>query len=167
MRMPTSRKRDDTASLHISPDKPKLSTGLLSSSTWFGQPASLFSSSANGGALALERTSFHASFAGVATGIGGVMSSPLPSLVGREAADATSRQPSTLTRRGNELAWIRQHFHELSQLEGQWIVVEGHSLIASGPTVADVMQQATRSGISNPFLYRVQKTRPDVAYMGL
>jgi Family of unknown function (DUF5678) len=91
----------------------------------------------------------------------------LTSLAGRATTPPSSEPKRTNAPRHDEMRWIQAHADELGALDGQWIVVEGTRLIASGLRLADVMAEAEARGIHNPFVYRVEADRPKTAHMGL
>lgn len=85
---------------------------------------------------------------------------------GPEPVPAPGQGADSLPRH-DEIRWIQAHADELAPLDGQWIVVEGFCLIASGLRLVDVVTAAEATGVQNPFVYRVQKEHPEIAYMGL
>ena len=95
-----------------------------------------------------------------------VVAEMLTSLGGRVPV-AASREGVDPLPRQDEIRWIQAHAGDLAALDGQWIVVEGFRLVASGPRLVDVVAEAEAQGIQNPFVYRVQKEHPEIAYMGL
>jgi len=104
----------------------------------------------------------------VAMGEAMVFTEILASLAGGATASTPSSEPKrTSPPRHDEMRWIQAHADELAALDGQWIVVEGTRLIASGARLVDVVARAEAMGIHNPFVHRVEAERPDVAHMGL
>ena len=104
----------------------------------------------------------------VAMGATMVFAEMLASLAGLATAPTPSSEPKRATPpRHDELRWIQAHADELVALDGQWIVVDGTRLIASGPRLTGVVAEAEAKGINNPFVYRVEAARPEIAHMGL
>lgn len=68
----------------------------------------------------------------------------------------TFEQPATT---GRELAWFLRERSRLSktELSGQWIAVVGDSVVASGPTLAEVLQEARRKGHRDPFVAAIPR----------
>lgn len=97
-----------------------------------------------------------------------VVTEMLTSLGGRlpDLAPAPRRGADPMPRH-DEIRWIQAHADELASLDGQWIVVEGFRLVASGMRLVDVVADAEAKGIQNPFVYRVEMERPEIAHMGL
>ena len=79
----------------------------------------------------------------------------------RQALDSESEQPAPLQSRAEETAWIDRHRDEYL---GQWVAIEGDTLIAHGPNPREVYLAAREAGITAPFIERVEK-RQD-AFMG-
>lgn len=68
----------------------------------------------------------------------------------RELRDA----PRAYNTRASEMRWIEEHRDEFT---GQWIVVEGDTLIAHGTNAREVFAAARAAGIAVPFLVRVEE----------
>lgn len=101
-------------------------------------------------------------------GIAMVVAEMLASLGGRVPEPVPApRQGAGPLPRHDEIRWIQAHADDLAPLDGQWIVVEGFRLVASGMRLMDVVAEAEAKGIQNPFVYRVQKEHPEIAHMGL
>jgi len=61
--------------------------------------------------------------------------------------------------RERELCWLREHRNELQGLAGQWVVIEGQALVASGPDPVEVVREARRKGVRVPFVRRIDESR--------
>ena len=60
--------------------------------------------------------------------------------------------------RSVEMRWLGLHFKELERTyPGEWLAIEGESLVAHGPGLVDVLSDAQRKGVENPF---IAGTRP-------
>jgi|SRR5712691_11058709 len=107
------------------------------------------------------------SFAAFAVGpstIGGGLSPFVlgESLAGRQTGSSVVRDTavrSSIRKREQELLWLRTHKHELSTLAGQWIALDGDTVLAAGPDPVDVIRQAKSKGVRSPFLHRVEDDR--------
>ena len=140
--------------------------GLLSS--WLERPvASLYSGSLKGSELGQGRLG-HTTGPEVRSGRASIVTQLLVSL-GARAITSTQSSEVERTRppRHEELRWIRSHSKELAALDGQWIVVEGARLIASGSRLKDVIARAESVGISNPFVHRVEAPGFNIVRIGL
>jgi hypothetical protein len=71
------------------------------------------------------------------------------------SAQATRRPTSTKRpiSRDREMRWLAEN---RNKYVGQWVVVEGDQLIASGANSREVFQAAKRAGIEVPFLVQVE-----------
>jgi hypothetical protein len=68
----------------------------------------------------------------------------------------TTRRPTSIKRpisRDREIRWLAEN---RNNYVGQWVVVEGDRLIASGPNSREVFQAAKQAGIEVPFLVQVE-----------
>ncbi len=72
----------------------------------------------------------------------------------RQALDHEFDQPSPSQSRATESAWVDEHRDEYL---GQWVAVEGEKPVAHGTNPRQVYLSARESGISVPFIVRVQK----------
>jgi hypothetical protein len=66
------------------------------------------------------------------------------------------RRPTIVKRsvsRDREMRWLAEN---RTKYIGQWVVVEGDRLIASGPNSREVFQAAKQAGIEVPFLVQVE-----------
>lgn len=55
-------------------------------------------------------------------------------------------------RRLNPNFWIKEHFDEY---EGQWVALDGNRLLAHGSSPREVLEEAVKCGVPNPFLGKV------------
>ncbi len=85
---------------------------------------------------------------------------PVPS----QATEAPALQPP---RRHKEIAWRRAHEKELETYAGQWVVLEGETIVAHGKKPAEVLECAKGQGVRIPYIFYVEEFEPDVAMMGL
>ncbi len=77
-------------------------------------------------------------------------------------------EPAADPLRLSEQAWLRANAQLVSQMAGEWVVLEGDNLVAHGPDYAMVRQQARQSGIRIPFILRIPESRPPNSfYVGL
>ena len=150
---------------HSSGARPNASPGLFSCFSG-QQPASVFSGLPFASALLSQGPPPTTSATVLAMGMVMVVAEMLTSLGGRVPV-AASREGVDPLPRQDEIRWIQAHAGDLAALDGQWIVVEGFRLVASGLRLVDVVAEAEAQGIQNPFVYRVQKEHPEIAYMGL
>jgi hypothetical protein len=74
-----------------------------------------------------------------------------------------SRQESKVPR-SREIAWRRAHEHELRALAGQWVILEGDELIASGPDPRPLVATARARGIQVPYLFFVEPAGENVKF---
>jgi Family of unknown function (DUF5678) len=79
----------------------------------------------------------------------------------RQALDRDLEEPAPVPSRAKETAWIDRHRDEYL---GQWVAIEGDTLIAHGNNPRQVYLAAREAGITTPFVERVDK-RQD-AFMG-
>jgi hypothetical protein len=76
---------------------------------------------------------------------------------------------SSQGRRSQELAWRKAHTDYLRQaFLGQWVVLEGDRIVASGPDPVEVVKRARTLGIRSPYIFRVEgQARPRTSSLGL
>lgn len=79
----------------------------------------------------------------------------------RQALDRELGQPAPLQSRAKESAWIDRHRDEYL---GQWVAIEGDTLIAHGANPRQVYLAAREAGVNSPFIEHVEM-RQD-AFMG-
>lgn len=89
----------------------------------------------------------------------------LPVSERRKLRDALSRDlnlaPAAYNTRERERAWIKAHRDEYL---GQWVVVEGDTLIAHGTNAREVYLAARAAGVGVPY---IEEVMPDLEpYMG-
>ena len=70
-------------------------------------------------------------------------------------------------RRHRENAWRRRHEAELATYAGQWVVLEGETIIAHGTEPVRLIEQAKGQGVQIPYVFYVEKLPQDVVMMGL
>jgi hypothetical protein len=72
------------------------------------------------------------------------------------------------THRQRELEWIHTHGDEMRRLAGEWVVLEGESLIAHGKNAARVVASARSKGVAVPFVFYVESPSVEAtAHLGL
>ena len=69
--------------------------------------------------------------------------------------------------RSQELEWRRSHADVLRAFAGQWVVLEGEDIVASGNDPARVVAEARARGIQVPYLFRVEYEDEEIVKMGL
>jgi Family of unknown function (DUF5678) len=69
------------------------------------------------------------------------------------ALDSELEQPAPQSR-AEETAWIDRHRDEYL---GQWVAIEGDTLIAHGANPREVYLAAREAGVNSPFIERVEK----------
>jgi hypothetical protein len=69
--------------------------------------------------------------------------------------------------RSAELEWRRTNLETLKTLENQWVIVEGHELIAHGSDIKAVIDQAKSKGIRTPYIFFVEPHSDDSIRIGL
>jgi hypothetical protein len=79
----------------------------------------------------------------------------------RQALDRELEQPVPLQSRAEETAWIDRHRDEYL---GQWVAIEGDTLIAHGANPREVYLAAREAGVNSPFIECVEKLQD--AFMG-
>lgn len=85
-----------------------------------------------------------------------VVDIPLPS---RPSFSAGHRVP--------ELEWHRAHQQELRQYAGQWVVLEGETLVAHGEDLRRVIVEARAKGVAVPYVFYVEPPGEDIVRIGL
>lgn len=81
-----------------------------------------------------------------------------------QAGRGASRVPS---HRNVEMQWRRTHGDVLRRYLGQWVVLEGQRIVASGASLADAVRQARETGVRVPYVFRVEELNEDSATLGL
>lgn len=89
---------------------------------------------------------------------GGVLSKPMV-LATRRVAYVRVAPALRETRRGREMDFVRDHPEVFDGLVGQWIVLEGQTIIAHGDDPAQIASEARTKGVRVPFLFRVERKR--------
>jgi len=85
-------------------------------------------------------------------------------LVGEEPR--RSEKP-TWGHRSRELAFQQAHPEALRRLAGQWVVLEGETVIAHGNEPVRVVSEARSRGVRIPYVFFVEEAEDDVAWIGL
>ena len=65
-----------------------------------------------------------------------------------------------------EMLWLADHKKELANYQGQWIGLEGYSLIAHGTDLSEVIRQLKDAGVNVPFTVFIPEKRKGI-FMGL
>jgi len=91
----------------------------------------------------------------------------VPASIYQSLAGEIIRSPQG--RRSRELAWRQANTDYLRRaFLGQWVVLEGARIIASGPDPVEVVKTARRLGIRSPYIFRVEgRVRPRTSSLGL
>lgn len=71
------------------------------------------------------------------------------------------------SRRQLELQWRRTHKEVLRGYLGQWVVLQGERILASGPSLAEAVKQAREMGVRVPYVFRVEDLDENIATIGL
>jgi hypothetical protein len=71
------------------------------------------------------------------------------------------------SRRETELRWRRTHREALRPFLGQWIVLEGERIIASGHSLVEAVREARALDIRVPYVFRVEDLDENTATIGL
>lgn len=67
-----------------------------------------------------------------------------------------------------ELQWCYDHDDLLQNYAGQWVVVECEELVSHGDDATTVVQEALRTGVKVPFIFRVERRYDEkVAHFGI
>jgi len=69
--------------------------------------------------------------------------------------------------REREREWRRTHAEMLKQYENEWIVLEGETIVAHGCDPTQVIQEARRNNIENPYIFFVEQGDENVVRIGL
>lgn len=69
--------------------------------------------------------------------------------------------------RSRELRFRETHRELLRSLAGQWVCLEGDSLIAHGPAGVQVVETARARGVRAPYVFRVPDDPPGAVPIGL
>lgn len=69
--------------------------------------------------------------------------------------------------RARELAWRLAHQEALRQYEGQWVVLEGETIIAHGPDLATAVAEARSRGVATPYVFYAQAEEQGKITLGL
>src|SRR5947209_15597467 len=69
--------------------------------------------------------------------------------------------------RNVEMQWRRTHGDVLRRYLGQWVVLEGERIVASGASLGDAVRQAREAGVRVPYVFRVEELSEDSAILGL
>ncbi|MHB8381459.1 MAG: DUF5678 domain-containing protein [Candidatus Binataceae bacterium] len=71
-------------------------------------------------------------------------------------APSAPRSSTTGGHRSRELNFCAEHPEAFAKLVGQWVALEGETIVASGFALAPVMAEARKRGIKVPFVFRVE-----------
>jgi hypothetical protein len=75
--------------------------------------------------------------------------------------------PPGTSRRSVEQAWRERNRELLAAYEGEWVALEGESIVAHGPRVDLVVEEARRRGIAVPYVFLVEPAEPGIVTIGL
>ena len=65
------------------------------------------------------------------------------------------KHPSAGLRR-REVEWRRAHRKDLELFAGQWVVLEGETIVAHGDDAGCVVAEARLKGVTVPYVFRVE-----------
>jgi hypothetical protein len=89
-----------------------------------------------------------------------------PRLVNTENV-RTEARAQTSGLREREWEWRRTHAAMLRRYENEWVVLEGETIVAHGSDPTEVIQEARRNNIQNPYIFFVEQNVEDVVRIGL
>lgn len=69
--------------------------------------------------------------------------------------------------RAREIEWRRTHQEELQAYAGQWVVLEGETIIAYGEDPEKVVAEARTKGVAVPYVFYVEVLGEDIVTIGL
>ncbi len=69
--------------------------------------------------------------------------------------------------RSREVAFQQAHPEALRPFAGQWVVLEGETIVAHGDDPARVVSDARSKGVRIPYVFFVEEATDDVAWIGL
>ncbi|MCP4654971.1 MAG: UPF0175 family protein [bacterium] len=69
--------------------------------------------------------------------------------------------------RRREHEWRRLNRDALARFEGQWVVLEGEEIVVRGEDPVRLVEQAREKGVEEPYVFRVERTQPDIVKIGL
>lgn len=72
-----------------------------------------------------------------------------------------------LQHRARELEWRRTHQEELQAYAGQWVVLEGETIIAHGEDLGKVVADARTKGVAIPYIFYVEALGDNIVRIGL
>lgn len=67
---------------------------------------------------------------------------------------------ATSHHRSKELNFCAEHPEAFAKLVGQWVALEGDTIVASGLELAAVAAEARNRGVKIPFVFRVEEPLP-------
>ena len=73
----------------------------------------------------------------------------------------------TVDHRRRELAFQRAHPEAFVPLVGQWVALEGETIVAHGDDPVRVVTDARSKGVRVPYVFYVDKPEDDVVQFGL
>lgn len=79
---------------------------------------------------------------------------------------AVNQQSLTTMPRASELKWLDDHFKELDNYLGQWVVIEGNRLVTADADYETANKRASDAGIARPFIIFIPPQEEN-AFMGL
>lgn len=69
--------------------------------------------------------------------------------------------------RAAEMAWLSEHLAELSEtIGGQWVAIDGDSLIAHAPSLVEALRIAANVGHADPFVSLIPDHDPSLPFIG-
>ena len=78
-----------------------------------------------------------------------------------------SGKAATRCFRQAEIKWQESHWKELLLYAGQWVALEGETVVAHGEDLSKVVETAKGKSITIPYVFFVEDTETDAIAMGL
>ena len=79
---------------------------------------------------------------------------------GKPPGSTAARGVAAQDHRSRELNFCAEHPEVFAKLVGQWVALEGETIVASGESLAPVVAAARKRGIKVPFVFRVEQPLP-------
>lgn len=103
-----------------------------------------------------------------ARSVGELRSSPIPATIAPlHPAQYGHERPRQIGHRHTELHFLGTHPREFYPFVGQWVVLEGETIVAHGTDPVSVIADAKRKGIQVPYIFYVEPPDSGVVNIGL
>ena len=86
---------------------------------------------------------------------------------GKQSSGQVFRRHSSAQGRRRELEWRRTHQEELQQYAGQYVILEGETIIAHGQEPVEIIAKARAQGVRVPYIFFVDDALEGTSQMGL